>query len=177
MDPISLALGLVSFAAPKVGRWLFGDDGEKVATDVVGLAQSITGTTTPSAAEAALRADPQLLAEFQRHLADLDTELEKAYLADRQSARERDKEFVKAGRSNIRADLMVLGATAGLIACVAVLAFFRKEVPGEVVGILSTVAGIFGSCLKDAFAFEFGSSRGSKEKDDILSKALGGKSG
>jgi len=32
-------------------------------------------------------------------------------------------------------------------------------------GIISTVAGIFGACLKDAYAFEFGSSRGSKEKD------------
>jgi hypothetical protein len=47
---------------------------------------------------------------------------------------------------------------------------------GEVIGIVSTIAGIFGSCLKDACAFEFGSSRGSKEKEthliDLLTGAL-----
>lgn len=42
------------------------------------------------------------------------------------------------------------------------------SVPGEVVGIVSTIAGIFGACLRDAFQFEFGSSRGSREKDAIL---------
>ena len=173
MDPITAALGLVSFAAPYVGKWLFGDDGEKVAKQVVDVAQTITGTNSPQDAEAALRANPELLAQFQTHLADIDADLDKAYLADRQSARARDVDLAKAGRTNTRANLMVLGVTIGLIACVGTLAFFRRSVPGEVVGILSTIAGIFGSCLKDAFAFEFGSSRGSKEKDDILAKAMG----
>jgi hypothetical protein len=45
--------------------------------------------------------------------------------------------------------------------------------PGEAVGIISTVAGIFGACLKDAYAFEFGSSRGSKEKDSTVAAMLG----
>jgi len=175
MDPISAALGLVSFAAPYVGKWLFGDEGKQVAKQVVDTAQKITGTSTPEAAEAAIRANPELLAQFQTHLASINADLEKAYLADRQSARARDVELAKAGRSNHRADLMVGAVVVGLIACIGVLAFYRQSVPGEVVGILSTIAGIFGSCLKDAFAFEFGSSRGSKEKDDLLAKALGGK--
>jgi hypothetical protein len=49
--------------------------------------------------------------------------------------------------------------------CLGSLAFFKETLPGEAVGIISTIAGIFGSCLKDAYAFEFGSSRGSKAKD------------
>jgi len=177
MDPISAALGLVSFAAPYVGKWLFGDEGEQVAKQVVDTAQKITGTSSPQDAEAALRANPELLAQFQAHLADVNADLEKAYLADRQSARARDVELAKAGRTNRRADLMVTAVVVGLIACIGVLAFYRQAIPGEVVGILSTIAGIFGSCLKDAFAFEFGSSRGSKEKDDLLAKALGGSRG
>ena len=38
------------------------------------------------------------------------------------------------------------------------------------VGIISTVAGIFGACLRDAFQFEFGSSRGSRDKDELLAQ-------
>ena len=74
------------------------------------------------------------------------------------------------GGTNRRADIMVIGAVVGLIACLLVLILFRKDIPGEVVGIISTIAGIFGACLKDAFSFEFGSSRGSKEKDSILAE-------
>ena len=32
MDPISIALGIANFAAPRLGKWLFGDD--DVATTV-----------------------------------------------------------------------------------------------------------------------------------------------
>jgi hypothetical protein len=60
----------------------------------------------------------------------------------------------------------------GLILCLLSLAYFAQDLPGEAVGILSTIAGIFGSCLKDAYAFEFGSSRGSKEKDSTVAALL-----
>jgi hypothetical protein len=61
----------------------------------------------------------------------------------------------------------------GLIACLYVLVQFKGQMPGEAVGILSTIAGILGSCLKDYFAFEFGSSRSSREKDETISKMAG----
>jgi len=69
---------------------------------------------------------------------------------------------------NQRADLMVLLDVIGLVACLVVLALFRKEVPSEVVVLLSSIASVFGLCLRDAHQFEFGSSRGSREKDRIL---------
>lgn len=67
-----------------------------------------------------------------------------------------------------RADIMVIGAVLGLISCLASLVFFRHGLPGEAVGIIATVAGVFGTCLRDAFQYEFGSSRGSKAKDDVI---------
>lgn len=67
-----------------------------------------------------------------------------------------------------RADIMVVGAVLGLISCLACLVWFRTGLPGEAVGIISTVAGIFGACLRDAFAFEFGSSRSSRDKDSTI---------
>ena len=99
-----------------------------------------------------------------------DKDLEQAHLADRQDARARDVQFIKAGRTNTRADVMVAGAVLGLIACLACLVLFRQGLPGEAVGIISTVAGIFGACLRDAFQFEFGSSRSSRDKDSVIDR-------
>lgn len=74
-----------------------------------------------------------------------------------------------AGR-NKRADLMVAFDVVGLIACLVVLTYFRRDMPGEVVGLLSSIASVFGLCLRDAHQFEFGSSRGSREKDRLLAE-------
>jgi hypothetical protein len=96
-------------------------------------------------------------------------ETDKAEIAGAQEARLRDVELRKmAGGKNTRADALVAGAVIILLACLIVLVFFRSDIPGEAVGIISTIAGIAGTCLRDAFQFEFGSSRGSKEKDAIL---------
>lgn len=97
-------------------------------------------------------------------------------MEDRSNARQRDTSLFQTGRRNLRGDIMVLSALLGLLGCLAALTIFKMSLSGEVIGIVSTIAGIFGSCLKDAYAFEFGSSRGSKEKEshliDLLTGAL-----
>jgi hypothetical protein len=151
-----------------------GEASVAVAEKVVGVAQTVTGAKTPEEALKMLRDNAQLAQQFNLAVLSADTELEKVFLGDRQDARDRDVEVRKlAGGRNTRADVMVIGVVVGLITCVGVLVFFRKDIPGEAVGIISTVAGIFGACLRDAFQFEFGSSRGSKEKDAALIKWAG----
>lgn len=171
MDPISIALALAQFA-PSIMRFLGAGDGSvDAAQKVVDIAQNLTGAPTPEAALQAMRANAELAQAFNLAVLSADKELELAYLADRQSARQRDIAYVNAGRTNKRADLMVLFDVIGLIACLVVLAFFRKDIPGEVVGLLSSIASIFGICLRDAHQFEFGSSRGSRDKDELLAKS------
>lgn len=142
---------------------------ETVAGQVIDIAKTISGQDSPQDAVAALQADPAMALRFRSEVLAAETDLEKAHLLDRQDARDRDVKMRQAGSSNLRADLMVFLDVVGLVACLAVLVMFRDKLPGEVVGIVSTVAGIFGACLRDAHQFEFGSSRGSKEKDAALS--------
>lgn len=78
MDPISLALGIASFAAPRLAKWLGGDKAEDVANQVVGLAQSVTGSDNGTAALTALKSNPQALIEFQRQVGDLEVRLYEA---------------------------------------------------------------------------------------------------
>lgn len=168
---VAAAMGLAEFA-PSIVRWLSGDDAENVAADVVNIARRITGKDNPSDLIEHLRIDPAALIEFQKGMLSMETERELAYLRDRQSARERDVSFIQGGHRNYRADIMVVAAAIGMITCLASLAYFSDHLPGEAVGIISTIAGIFGACLKDAYAFEFGSSRGSKDKDSTVASIL-----
>lgn len=173
MDPISIALALAQFA-PSIMKFLgAGESSVSAAQKVVSIAQTVTNGKTPEEALQTLRMNAELAQQFNLAVLANDRELDLAFLADRQSARARDVEFIKAGKVNNRANAMVLFDVLGLIACLVVLTFFRKDMPGEVVGLLSTIAGIFGLCLRDAHQFEFGSSRGSREKDESIKQLAG----
>ena len=169
MEPISLIMALAQFA-PSIMRFFgAGEKPAAVVEQVVNIAQTVTGMKTPAEALEALRKNAELAQQFNLAVLAADTELEKAVLADRQSARARDIEVRKlSSGENARANMMIVGDIIGLVACVVVLIFFRKELPGEVVGILATITGIFGACLRDAHQFEFGSSRSSQRKDDVI---------
>lgn len=164
----TLAQALTEFV-PLMARWISGEGGEKIAQRVVDVAHSVTGEKDPLRVLQSLKADPKLIVQFQETILKMAHELEMAEYKDRESARHRDIALAQAGRSNLRADIMVISAALGLISCLLTITLYRMSLPGEAVGIISTIAGIFGSCLKDAYAFEFGSSRGSKLKDSKLS--------
>lgn len=170
MDPISLAIALASQFAPGIVKAITGSSkAAEVAGKVVGIAQTITGTSTPEAATEVLKADPAKLLEFQKSMADVELEEERQRYADIANARNRDIEIRKvSGGQNHRADYMVLMDVVGLIACLVVLCFYRKEIPAEAVGLISTIAAAFSLCLRDAHQFEFGSSRSSQAKDNTI---------
>lgn len=173
MDPISGALALAQFA-PSILRFFgIGERPVAVAEKIVGIAQAVTGTSSHDEAIKALAAKPELVQQFNLAVLAANTELEKSVLADTQDARKRDIEVRKLdGGKNTRADVLIGGAVLILLTCLVVLVFYRKDIPGEAVGIISTIAGLAGACLRDAFQFEFGSSRGSKEKDALLAGKL-----
>lgn len=170
MDPITIGLALASQFAPSIIKYFTNSEtAGTVAGQVINIAKTVTGKGTPDEAIAALQADPALAIQFKTAVMANDADLEKAYLADRADARSRDVKLAEAGRRNVRADVMVVMDVIGLVACLIVLAFFRGDMPGEVVALLSSIASIFGLCLRDAHQFEFGSSRSSQNKDATIS--------
>jgi len=169
MDPLTIAIALSQFV-PSIAKFLTGSDKvADVAGHVVSIAKAVTGTDSGPAALAAIQADPDKVMAFQLAMEGKQAEFEQMYLVDRQDARARDVEIAKLGRRNVRADIMVLLDVVGLIACLVVLCFFREKIPGEAIGLISTIAATFGLCLRDAHQFEFGSSRSSQAKDATIS--------
>lgn len=173
MDPITLGLALANIAPSLLRFFGAGDKPVAIAEHAIEIAKTVAGVAEGDAALAVLQDDPERAHAYRLAVLAADSEMEAMYLADRADARARDVALHQAGYRNTRADVMVLLDAIGLIACLLVLTFFRQAIPGEVVGLLSTIAGIFGICLRDAHQFEFGSSRGSKDKDDALAKAAG----
>lgn len=167
MDPVTVAFGLAQYA-PSIIKWLSGSEkAEEAAQKVIDVARVVTGKDDASEAVEAIRADPAVLTRFRQAMAGIEADMDRAYLADRQNARGRDVAFVQAGRWNIRADLLALLSVTGLIVCVWFVAR-DSSLPERAVNAIMFVAGTLAACVRDVFAFEFGSSRGSREKDAML---------
>lgn len=159
--------------SPAIGTAMSGPVGGLIGLGVKVAAEAITGKTDPAEILQTLTGDPEKLAALAERTAQLELEALRIAAADRANARERDKAYVAAGRRNARADLMVLGDVLGLVACLLAIFFLPSDAPGELRGLLATIAAYFGLGLRDAHQFEFGSSRGSKEKDTAIAGMFG----
>lgn len=161
------ALALSQFS-PVVSKWLGDGKNESVSHKILDIAKRVSGADNMGDAVSKIRENPELILEFQKSILEFDQKMEGLTVQDRESARTRDIAIVNSGQKNRRADIMVIAAVFGLLLCLVTITIFKDNLPGEVVGIISTVSGIFGSCLRDAYNFEFGSSRGSKDKDQTV---------
>lgn len=167
MDPVTIALGLAQFAPSLMRYFGVGEKSAAVAEQVVGIAKTVTGKGSADEALAAVRADPQLALQFNVAVLSADADLEKAHLADRKDARARDVDVRKlTGGYNWRADLMIAGCVLAL--CYIVNKIGAEAIKPEVLAIFNMAIGALLKMLGDAFSFEFGSSRGSKDKDAQL---------
>jgi hypothetical protein len=166
---ITGALAIAERFLPGMVKHIAGDKAGEVAETVINAAQNITGTNNPDAALEALNADPEKVLQFKQGMAAINADLDKAYLADRQDARARDVKLKQAGYANRRADAMLVMAFISFIVIVYFAWDGRLDMPDQVFALLNMAAGMILGMIKDAFQFEFGSSRGSKEKD-ILKK-------
>lgn len=169
---INIALALAP-VVPEILRWITGKDDSKaaeVAEQVVGVAEAVTGKFGMEAAEA-VRANSELMVKFRTRVLEIDADMEQAYLADRQSARNRDVELARAGRPNYRADLLAFLSVTGLVACVWFVAR-DTSLEERAVNAIMFVAGTLAACVRDVFAYEFGSSRGSANKQAELQSLM-----
>jgi len=168
MLPALLALANL---APVLMKYLGGTDSTvgKVVTAASEIATTLTGEKTPEEAVVALSKDPEKLAQFQLQVTQQSIEWDKLFLADVQSARDRDVKLAQAGYRNIRAHSMYL-----LAVCVIILLVFiiwkDPNINEYVKGIFTLVLGRFLGYLDNIYNFEFGTTRASKQKDETIDR-------
>jgi len=109
--------------------------------------------------------------EFEIEFQKLEMEQFKAEVADRDSARSREVEYMKANggkRDWVQGGLVIFNMSI-LAAMLTFLAF--RTVPNENVRIFDMLlGGVVVSGAQSIFQYYFGSSKGSKEKDNTISK-------
>lgn len=165
--PLILAgIGLAKLAAPFIIGKVADKYAGKWAGQIKEIAATITGTNDPEKAAEILQADPTKLAEFQAQAAMAATHLEEAYLQDVQDARNRDIELAKLGRKNYRADAITAATYILLILCI-VLSVFMNGLDEWMKTMINMTATFCLAKLSSVFDFEFGSSKGSRDKDEI----------
>ncbi len=177
MPPILSAALLFAPFVPKLIDYLNQEDQGDIADKTIKIAANITQCDSPEAALSRLLDEPSLRQDFIAQMSGIFLSFEEAKMKNEhialQAARARDLTLAALGSAR-RGDWMVVLAALGLIASLGALTIFKDVLSGEAIGIISTISGIFGSCLKDAFGFEFGSSRSSREKDFLFHKSLWG---
>lgn len=155
---LPIALQLVQFAPHLMRFFGAGESSTKVVESVVDVAKEVTGATSPEEALEMLKTNAEAQAAFRQRSLELDGELEKAYLTDRQDARKRDAGFIAAGTRNYRADLMAAGAFVVVI-IIAWKVWTAPDLPEYAKGIITLVLGRFLGYCDQIFQFEFGSVR------------------
>lgn len=164
---LSIALELIKLVPNLINKFNTSN-AANFSEKIIDVAKIITQQKNEQGALEQLRNNPQLLLEFQKVAMEIDEKVHYTSYKEHKNARLRDMEIFRAGKQNIRAHLMVLTAAIGLLACPLALVMLLKNydinIPGEIIVIISTIAGIFGACLKDAYAFEFGSSKNNHSK-------------
>jgi hypothetical protein len=167
MEPLSIAIALAQFAPSLLRYFGVGEKNVNIASKVVNAATALTGAKTPEEALEAIKQDRQLQFAFQQKMLEMDGDLEKAYLSDRQDARARDAKFLAAGTRNYRADALTFLA----VCVVAIITYFvwKSPVTGDFEkATITLILGRFLGYLDQVFQFEFGSTRMSKTKDETI---------
>lgn len=166
MDPITIALGLAK-VAPMLTKWLTGSDkAAEVASKVVEIAETVTGQKGPAVLDA-IQVDPALALQFQQAVMQNETALLQAFLADTQSARQRDVALAQAGARNYRATALVAAAMAIVVVCLAVV-IWQSDLNEFAKGAVTLILGRALGWIEQVFSFEFGTTRANKTKDETI---------
>jgi hypothetical protein len=108
-------------------------------------------------------------------LHDQDMDIFLAEVKDRDSARNREIEVVKAHGNNSTQHVLAYIGVAGFIAMVAfILTKGLKEMTEQEAFIVGNLVGAMGGIATTIFAYYFGSSKGSDDKTKIMNEQVKG---
>jgi hypothetical protein len=173
---MSAALAIAGEFLPDLATRLRGPRGRAIADTVVSAAAAAAGVSAASDPQqmiARIKANPTIAKEVQLELEQIDKEaIYMEEIADRDRARLHQRDTGRSGSR--RGDWMIAAIMAGLVACIGGAIYGTQINDGQanldagVLALITTVAGAMLKMLSDAFAFEFGSSRGSQEKTEEI---------
>lgn len=162
LPALALVSGIVQLAPALAKVFGAGSTSTAVAEKAAEIARIVTGTESNDKAIIALSANPELLVQFEKAVMEQQQELEGLYVKDKESARLRDVEFLKAGTRNYRADFLV-GISVLVVFTILGVVILATDLNEYAKGALTTILGVFLNMLTNVFNFEFGTTRKSED--------------
>lgn len=160
-------IALAQFAPMLMKFAGIGGTPASVVDKVSEIASSVAGVSSVDEAISVFTKNQEKAFEFKMEVMAHEKSLDAMYLADVQSARARDAEFVKAGITNHRANWMTVLAI--VVVFILFLAVWQDPNINEYAkGIITLVMGRFLGYLDNIYNFEFGSTRSNKDKDHAI---------
>ncbi len=171
---IPLAISL----APEIGKWLFGDTGEKTAAAVAQVVQTVTGTTDDNVAQQVIARDPAAAAQLRLQLAQLAAQQEQAgrqadlatlsaQLQDVAGARAQTVALAQAKSAIQWAPALVSFVVLATFGAVMWAALTRALPPGSET-LLNMLLGTLAAMATSTVSYWVGSSAGSAQKTEML---------
>ena len=165
MIPLIPVISALISTVPTIASLIGGETTGRAAAQVISIAETIAGKKGRDAVTA-INADPALALDFEKACLANSTEILRLQIEDLKDARSRDIEIRKLNSGkNRRADVLAYGASFFLFVFTTVLLFVKFE-EGGTHDLLMILLGALIVIVKDVYGFEFGSSRGSKDKDE-----------
>jgi hypothetical protein len=166
--------------APEIGKWLFGDKGEQVASAVSTVIGTVTGTTDEAVQQATIERDPTVAANLRLELAKLAAQQEadarksdqdalSAQLADVANARSQTVALAQSHSAIAWAPAVVSGIVLVTFGIVMYSALTRS-LPSGSETILNMLLGTLAAMSTSVVSYWVGSSVGSARKDDRLAQ-------
>lgn len=162
LPAIALVSSLVQLAPALAKVFGSGAKSEAYAEKAAEIARVVTGTENNESALSQLTTQPTLLLEYQTAVMAQEKELEGFYVKDKESARLRDIEFLKAGTRNYRSDILVAVSLVVVVTILGVV-ILTPNLNEYAKGVVTTILGMFLTQLGNVFNFEFGTTRKSED--------------
>lgn len=175
MDPLTI-IGLLAQFAPSLLKAVgVGKDTQDIANKAAAVATAITGKADIAEAADTLKADPTLAAKFNTSVLEQETSFEQMYAADKKDARARDIALAATPAGNVRANWLTGFSclTIFIILFVVIYPPIADTLTEFAKGALSTILGGMLTQLWNIYSFEFGTTRRSREKTDVLEQIKG----
>ena len=171
---IPLAISL----APEIGKWLFGDSGEKTATAVAAAVQAVTGTTDEAVASQVLSSNPTAASDLRVKLAEIAAEREKAqsdaaaaaFAAQLHDVADARAQTVALAQSHSPVQWaapvvsFIVLATFGTVMFLAL----TRSLPSGSETLLNMLLGSLAAMATSVVGYWVGSSAGSAQKTEML---------
>lgn len=148
----------VSEFVPLIQKLLKGKNLNKNVCKIYDILRKITKCESAADIAKCLNSDASKMMQFQNEVFDMILYSEVVV-----------SESAPRGTGGIQSLAMVVFISVALLGCLFFMIYNGDKLSGEGISIISSVAGIFGACLKDAFSAVFGT-QNQENNNKVLNK-------